>query len=146
MKGATYYKDGKVTSAASGDTKTAEIAKGKAFMRVVWKDQTTVGFGTRGKYTIAWYCNKAPKVDDSTSSNTNVSKTSSCIDQGAEGDKVNRCFQKEALKAVNEYRKMYRVPEIKAIAEADNKYTVADKGYLLAKEVQGKLLLAADKA
>lgn len=49
-------------------------------MRVVWKDQTTVGFGARGKYIIAWYCNKKPNVDDSTLSNTNVSKDATCID------------------------------------------------------------------
>ena len=76
----------------------------EAFLNIVWKKATTVGFGQKGTHLVAWYCGhtKAPTYATLADPADYVEKPS-CV-TGADPTAFNDCFSKEAVKAANTYR------------------------------------------
>jgi hypothetical protein len=66
---------------------------------MVWKSTTTVGFGIRDNYAVAWYCQVRGNVAGEYK--TNVEKD--CVKDG-----VNTCYAEMALKAHNEKRARHK--------------------------------------
>jgi hypothetical protein len=133
LAGKTFYTaaDGSIKGVnANAALKAKEKLQGEAFARAVWKNTKTVGFGKRGKFVVAWYCDKKPDVTTPSQAKSNVDAKESCFDATLEADKVNRCFQDAARKAVNDYRKLYKSPDQVIIpGDATPKYTVGDYKY-----------------
>jgi uncharacterized protein YkwD len=68
------------------------------FARVVWKATTKVGFGVKGKYVVAWYCEDQGAIGDEAAFKKNIEE--SCIQKNG----VNKCYNDQALKANNKLR------------------------------------------
>jgi hypothetical protein len=79
---------------------------------MLWKGSTTVGFGLKGKYVIAWYCPKGNTGDFKVFKKNVGTK---CI--ATDGD-MNKCFNDRALKAANAKRKLHGSPALKLDADA----------------------------
>lgn len=90
-KGETYYNPttgGIKTDLNSEDNRKAMLR----FTLMVWKNTRKVGFGVRGKYVVAWYCDKQGNLGLSTDFQNNVG--ASCI-----VDRYNKCYADRALAA-----------------------------------------------
>jgi hypothetical protein len=81
-------------------------------MITVWTSTKKVSFASRGKVVVAWYCDKAADVETASAAKENIKK--SCINDGntnapntAEMKDANDCYNKLALKKVQEYRKTH---------------------------------------
>jgi hypothetical protein len=61
---------------------------------MVWRSTTKVGFGVKGKWVIAWYCEVAGNTNGKTGYEANVGKD--CVADG-----YNKCYADKALAAHN---------------------------------------------
>ena len=98
------YKEGK----AKAPTKDNKEPKKDVdmFARVVWKATTKVGFGVKGKYVVAWYCEDQGATGDEAAYKKNIEE--SCI----QANGVNKCFNEQALKANNKKRDDHGTEEL----------------------------------
>lgn len=86
-----------------------DVAKKKLsdeFTRMVWKSSTTVGFGIKGKFVVAWICKKKGN-DPYTTKDFLANVKKNCIKGG-----VNTCFNSISLAAINEKRKWHQVKSL----------------------------------
>jgi hypothetical protein len=95
-KGESDYSYEKGTAKEATDV--AKSAAARDFAQMVWKSTTKVGFGVKGKWVIAWYCEAAASTGSPTESVANVGEK--CIDS----DGVNTCYADRALLAHNTRR------------------------------------------
>lgn len=73
------------------------------FVEIVWKSATTVGFGQKDQYLVAWYCaSPAPNLSALTEG-TDFDKAETCIK-----DAYNTCFYDAAAKEANVYRVQHK--------------------------------------
>jgi hypothetical protein len=80
-------------------------------MRMIWKSTTKVGFATRDKVVVAWYCEVPPAITEASKAKLNIGKY--CIDTADGATKGrNTCYNKIALDAVNAHRKAHAVAEV----------------------------------
>jgi hypothetical protein len=70
------------------------------FANLVWKSTTRVGFGVKGKWVVAWYCQTKATPGDSLASKNNIGRQ--CRKSG-----TNSCLNDNQLKAHNDKRKMH---------------------------------------
>jgi len=68
---------------------------------MVWKGTTKVGFGVKGKFVVAWYCEDKGEVADAAKSKVNVGKI--CYKHG-----YNRCYNDLGIAHVNKMRKNHK--------------------------------------
>ena len=68
------------------------------FTKMVWKATTKVGFGVKGKYVIAWYCEATPNTGSTTEFKKNVGEK--CVNAA----KINVCFNVKQVTSHNEKR------------------------------------------
>jgi hypothetical protein len=84
-----------------------------AFVEIVWKSATTVGFGQKDQYLVAWYCaSPAPNLSALTEG-TDFDKTETCIK-----DAYNACFNTAATTEANKLRVQHKAKAFAAIAAA----------------------------
>lgn len=85
-----WYKGESEYDYTKGEPKKKEDAEKKLFSenftRMVWKKTTKVGFGIKGKYVIAWYCEAKGNAGSTTEFKKNVGEK--CIN----ADKINTCY------------------------------------------------------
>jgi hypothetical protein len=94
-KGETEYSYEKGTAKDATDVEKSAAARD--FAQMVWKSTTKVGFGVKGKWVIAWYCDSAASTGSPPESVANVGQK--CIADG-----VNTCYTTSALLAHNTRR------------------------------------------
>jgi hypothetical protein len=87
----------------------------KKFTQMVWKDSTKVGFGIRGKWVVAWYCDSAGNTGSPSNYVANVGEE--CIIT----NRVNKCYNDLAVEAHNNYRKEHEAPNLTWVS------TIAEK-------------------
>jgi len=68
------------------------------FSKMVWKNTKKVGFGVKGKWVIAWYCDAKPNKG---------SFVQNIGDHCMVSAKYNKCFVKMALTQHNKYRALH---------------------------------------
>jgi uncharacterized protein YkwD len=76
------------------------------FARLIWKSSTKVGFGQKGKYVVAWYCEVQGATGDADNYKKNIEE--SCIQDNG----VNKCYNVAALKANNKVRDAHGTPDL----------------------------------
>jgi uncharacterized protein YkwD len=98
------FKAGKevAKSAKNGDPKK----DADMFARLIWKSTTKVGFGQKGKYVVAWYCEEQGATGDADNYKKNIEE--SCI----QANGVNKCYNDAALKANNKVRDEHGTPDL----------------------------------
>jgi hypothetical protein len=104
-------------------TPAAEKKKTDDFLKVIWKKSKRVGFGSRGEYTIAWYCSdsdSAPNIKPHDGANDYYEETQTCLEPvtGA-ANAYNKCINEEAIKAVNKRRADHLVADHPLITQAE---------------------------
>jgi hypothetical protein len=82
-----------------------KAANADNFSQMVWRDSERIAFGVRAPWVVAWYCDggntpRPGKAGSAASYEKNVART--CIVGG-----MNTCYNKLALKAHNDKRKMH---------------------------------------
>jgi len=82
------------------------VAQSNSFANVVWSSTTRVGFGIKGKWVVAWYCETKATPMDSVASLNNIGKQ--CRKSG-----INSCLNDTQLKAHNDYRMMHDTKPLK---------------------------------
>jgi len=90
--------DPKVTSSIAAENKKFKEAADK-FSLIVWKATTKVGFGIKGKYVIAWYCETMGNVAGKYKENV----VQDCVKDG-----VDTCYALRALNAHNVKRSRHK--------------------------------------
>lgn len=98
------FKDGKAKAATKDNTEPKKDVD--MFARVVWKATTKVGFGIKGKYVVAWYCEDQGATGDADAYKKNIEE--SCI----QANGVNKCYNDQALKANNKKRDDHGTEEL----------------------------------
>jgi phage gp16-like protein len=94
------YSKGEPKSPKDKDAKAAS----DKFTQMVWKGTAKVGFGIKGKWVIAWYCDKG-----STGNNADFKQN---VGEKCEKDGVNTCYNEIALKAHNVKRKEHEAKDL----------------------------------
>ena len=81
----------------------------------MWKASTKVGFGIKGKFVLAYYCEKAGNTGEKKNYKMNVCKKDQCklCTEGKDGVayKYNKCYNKLALDEHNIYRLDHSSPK-----------------------------------
>lgn len=118
------FKEGTVKDKFEDKVLTADQKADAAdFTRMVWAETTTVAFGIRGRWVVAWYCSPQGNKGDVEAYKKNVQKD--CVKDG-----VDTCYLELALQAHNEKRARHRGGRPLAQDTAASKYiqSVLDKG------------------
>jgi hypothetical protein len=83
------------------DRQFAEEAE--AFTRMVWKATTEVGFGIKGRFVVAWYCEAEGNTPNGYGEKWGNNVARDCDDDG-----VNTCYVERALKKHNDLRAQHK--------------------------------------
>lgn len=78
----------------------AKVKLSNEFANVVWSGTTKVGFGVKGKWVVAWYCETKATPADTVATLNNIGKQ--CKTKG-----INNCLNDAALKAHNSKRMIH---------------------------------------
>lgn len=95
---------------ANTDQQRAQFSQAQNFAQMLWKGTKTVGFGVKGKFVVAWYCDKAET--------SNAERSRANIGVYCLVGSVNKCYNDLALKTVNKYRNNHNVGPLKFNNEA----------------------------
>jgi uncharacterized protein YkwD len=91
---------------APRDTSDAtKVFESNRFANVVWAATTKVGFGVKGKWVVAWYCDAKATPAETAASIQNIGVV--CSRSG-----VNTCLNEAALAAHNEKRRYHATPPL----------------------------------
>lgn len=77
--------------------------KAEKFTNMIWKASTEVGFGIKGRFVIAWYCEDAGNEPSGYGPKWKENVARDCDDDG-----VNTCYVEHALKEHNKLRAEHR--------------------------------------
>jgi len=102
--GQQWYDYDKGTARDPGNA--ARVQLSNAFANVVWASTTKVGFGVRGRWVVAWYCETKATPADTTANESNIGRQ--CV-----VDVINRCLNEDALAAHNKHRMNHSTPPLK---------------------------------
>lgn len=84
---------------------------------MLWGATTTVGFGIRGRYAVAWYCNKKGNIGAAKDYKANVGQL--CVkDNSNPGD---RCYNDRATLGINKLRVLHGSPKLTTKLDIANK-------------------------
>jgi len=76
-----------------------------AFSRMMWRKSTKVGFGIRGSYVMAWYCNEPMKTQTQTAADYKLYKAN--VGKLCLVDGYNQCYNDKAIEAHNAAREKH---------------------------------------
>lgn len=95
--GNKYYDES--TGRSTDPTNASKTAEAFKFTKMVWRKTTRVGFGVKGKWVVAWYCESQP-ASNSPAAEFVRNVGAKCVDSA----KVNVCYNELANAAHNERR------------------------------------------
>lgn len=95
-----WYANSKHYSYETGKAKTGvkdqkdEVTKqySDTYTQLVWKTSKKVGFGIKGKFVVAWYCDKKGNTGDANTFTDNVCKVDGCHPDGWKGYTLEKDF------------------------------------------------------
>jgi hypothetical protein len=82
---------------------TKARARAAQFTLMSWRPTTKVGFGVRGKFVAAWYCEVAGNPTSATTEDYKENVKKDCLVDG-----VDKCYLELALAAHNAYRAQHK--------------------------------------